>query len=345
MSDIDWVNLSQYPFFDKRKHPSAAQCDDIARSITGAMQASPVDTLSTLTYCVICNQCPSEETWIVVFREKNLKAKPLDQIVRLANDAFGPLALQPIYHGDVENANPPLSIYTTPCRPGISLLSTLRCQVYLRREQKEEHIYFIQDLARYFALSWENPQPMNPKELLYLRQAGIRYQLRQFKEVTPSILPSEMIDELIELLPQLFSTEYPSVLTNGNLSLTNIRIDEETRQITSIVDWSLAKILPFGMDLDVLFLVTGYMGLTEWKDYNCKTALVDCFWDEFFACLPRTVLARDVSLEDIRFLAEQAAKLGAILRYGFNRRADGSSDGEVSISEREIVQLRAWFGV
>ncbi|KAJ5713832.1 uncharacterized protein N7483_011013 [Penicillium malachiteum] len=281
------------------------------------------------------------------YAENSPKAKPLDHILKLANDTFGHLASQPIYHGDVENAKPPLSIYTTPCQPGISLLSTLRCQVYLCREQKEEHIYFIRDLARYFALSWENPQPMKPKELLYIRQAGIRYQLRQFKEleVTPSILPTEMIDELIELLPQLFSTEYPSVLTNGNLSLANIRIDEETRQITSIVDWSLTKVLPFGMDLDILSLVTGYMGLTEWKDYNCKRVLVDCFWEEFFACLPRTVLTRDVSLEDIRFLAEQAAKVGAILRYGFKRRADGSSDGEVSISDREIVQLRAWFGV
>ncbi|KAJ5803384.1 uncharacterized protein N7503_005834 [Penicillium pulvis] len=67
---------------------------------------------------------------------------------------------------------------------------------------------------------------------------------------------------------QLAHAEHPTVLTNGNLSLTNVRVDEATYEITNIVDWSLAKVLPFGMDLDDLFLVTGYMGLWNWVNYE-----------------------------------------------------------------------------
>lgn len=181
---------------------------------------------------------------------------------------------------------------------------------------------------------------MNPPELRYIRQAGIRHQLRQFKQRAPSVLPVHIIDELIKALPTLFSAEYPSVLTNGNLSLTNIRVDDATYEIASIVDWSLAKVLPFGMDLDVLFLVTGYMDLSNWMDYECKQFMLDCFWDEFGASVEPHV-ARGQG----RILAEKAAMIGALLRYGFTRREDGASDSVVSVSDRDIALLRAWFGV
>ena len=181
---------------------------------------------------------------------------------------------------------------------------------------------------------------MKPQELRFIRQAGIRHQLRQFKRLAPSVIPAYMIDELISLLPVLFSDKYPAVLTNGNLSLINIRVDEATYEIASIADWALAKVLPFGMDLDILFLTTGYMGLRQWKDYECKPFFLNCFWDEFWASV---VPECHTDRERMRFLAEQAAKIGAILRYGFSRRKDGASDSVVSVSDRDGRQLRAWF--
>lgn len=149
MSDIDWVNLAQYAFFDNRNSPSATQCDDIAQVITGATQVSPVDTLSTMTYCVICTNCsslPSER--IVLFRENNSKAKPLDHIVQLAKDTFGPLAPESTYYGEVEKAEPPVSIYTMPCQPGTSLLSALPCQIDLPLKQKTEMVSLLRSLAK-----------------------------------------------------------------------------------------------------------------------------------------------------------------------------------------------------
>lgn len=272
LSNMDWVQLAQYPFFDHRRSPSATQCDDIAQSITGATEIIPLNSFNTTTYSVICNNCSS---------------LPLDRIV-------------------------------------------------IFREAKAEPL----GIFSYFALSWSNKQIMNPPELLYIRQAGIRHQLRQFKHLAPSVLPVHMIDELIQVLPTLFSAEYPSVLTNGNLSITNIRVDEVTCEITNIVDWSLAKVLPFGMDLDVLFLVTGYMGLRNWRDYECKQFMLDCFWDGFWASVkPHVDRGR------VRMLAEKAAMIGALLRYGFTRREDGTSDSVVSVSDRDSALLRAWFGV
>lgn len=149
-----------------------------------------------------------------------------------------------------------------------------------------------------------------------------------------------MIDELIQVLPTLFSAEYSSVLTNGNMSLTNIRVDEATYEITNIVDWSLAKVLPFGMDLDVLFLVTGYMGLSNWRDYECKQFMLDCFWDGFWVSVEPHVDRGRVGM-----LAEKAAMIGALLRYGFTRREDGASDSVISVFDRDSALLRAWFGV
>ncbi|KAJ5656823.1 hypothetical protein N7507_008773 [Penicillium longicatenatum] len=337
---MDWVQLAQYPFFDHRKFPSATQCDGIAQSLTGATNIVPVNSLNTRTYSVICNDCstlPLDR--IVVFREANSKTEPLDYIVKLAKETYGPLAPEPTFYDRLESTNPPLSIYTMPCQPGISLLSALRCQVKLSRQQKAKQVSFIRDVARFFALSWSNNQIMDPPELLYIRQAGIRHQLRLFKQLAPSVLPVHLIDELIQVLPTLFSAEYPSVLTNGNLSLTNIRVDEATYEISNIVDWSLVKVLPFGMDLDVLFLVTGYMGSRNWRDYECKQFMLDCFWDEFWASVePSVDRGRD------RFIAEKAALIGALLRYGFTRREDGASDSVVSVSDRDTALLRAWFG-
>ncbi|KAJ5897451.1 hypothetical protein N7504_007739 [Penicillium tannophilum] len=144
---MDWVQLAQYPFFDHRKSPSATQCDDIAQSITGATKIIPVNSFNTMTYSVICNNCSSLPLdRIVIFREA--KAEPLDHIVKLAKEAFGPLAPEPTFYDKLESADPPLCIYITPCQSGISLLSALRCQVNLSRQQRAKQASFIRDLAR-----------------------------------------------------------------------------------------------------------------------------------------------------------------------------------------------------
>lgn len=139
----------------------------------------------------------------------------------------------------------------------------------------------------------------------------------------------------------LFSPEYPQVLTHNDFSVTNILIDEDTFEITGIVDWSLATIMPFGMDLDVLFLTTGFMDLHGWHNYGCKPQLIEVFWEEFWAI---TRIEAEEHRRRTRRLAEAAGKIGAILRLAFRRNVNGSPAEEVLASESRMQQLNAWVG-
>jgi hypothetical protein len=134
---------------------------------------------------------------------------------------------------------------------------------------------------------------------------------------------------------------YHWALSYCDLSLTNILLDEETFDMTGVVDWSLASIMPFGADLDILFLTTGFMTLDGWNDYACKSQLLDTFWDEFWH-------ASGIEEEDrqgrIKASAEAVAKIWDVLRLAFRRNADGSPPDEVMVPESRMEQLRAWIG-
>ena len=138
----------------------------------------------------------------------------------------------------------------------------------------------------------------------------------------------------------LFSQKYPQVLTHGDLSRTNILVDENTFEITGIVDWSLAAVLPFGMELDCLFLMMGYMNLSGWHNYACRPHLQIAFWNEFWTVSGIEDTTRQM---EVRTMAESAARIGAVLRYAFQRNADGSSSEVVLTSDRTSNYLDAWI--
>ena len=48
--------------------------------------------------------------------------------------------------------------------------------------------------------------------------------------------------------------------------MTDILIDKDMYEITSIVDWSLTTVLPFGMEPDTLRLTTDHRDLDGWRD-------------------------------------------------------------------------------
>lgn len=148
------------------------------------------------------------------------------------------------------------------------------------------------------------------------------------------------MSSLIDGLDSIFDQTYPQVLTHGDFSITNILIDEETFDITGIVDWSLASVMPFGADLDILFHTTGFMTLDGWNDYTCKSQLIDAFWCEFWHV---TGIEGEDAGRRIRTSAEVAAKIWAVLRMAFHRNADGSPSDEVLVIESRMEQLRAWL--
>ena len=80
------------------------------------------------------------------------------------------------------------------------------------------------------------PQPVDSK-LLEEHRAAISRRLTKLKRTSPSILPDQdIINKLEQILPILFSHGYPQVLTHNDLSSTNILVDQETLEITCIVD-------------------------------------------------------------------------------------------------------------
>ena len=53
--------------------------------------------------------------------------------------------------------------------------------------------------------------------------------------------------------------------------------------------------------------------------------------------------ADTVHLKNIRSRAEVAAKIGALLRYAFDRNPDGSPSEVLTTSESMLKMLKAWF--
>lgn len=159
------------------------------------------------------------------------------------------------------------------------------------------------------------------------------------------LLPnSSVLSTLIDALPALFgpaSKPWPYVLTHGDLSVTNILVDEDNLEITGVVDWSLAAVLSFGLDLDILLLTTGFMDLNGWHDYACKARLQAIFWEEFWAA---SGVEDEAHRREMQRLAEAAGRIGAVLRLAFARNADGSPAEEVLISDSRMKQLVSWFG-
>jgi aminoglycoside phosphotransferase (APT) family kinase protein len=192
-------------------------------------------------------------------------------------------------------------------------------------------------LVRYFARCWLKPQQLTAEARA---EAMDEVRRRLLLLSSSRILGAPVVSELERSLPILFGQEYPQVLTHGDFSMTNILVHEDTYEITGIVDWSLAALLPFGMELDCLFLTTGFMDLDGWHDYACCSQLREAFWTEFWSASG----IEDGAGRNIRNMAEQAARIGAMLRYAFRRNANGSPSEALAPEDAVAWKyLRAWL--
>lgn len=69
-------------------------------------------------------------------------------MVKLAKEIHGDLVPQSTCHGDVEEADPPLSIYSIPYLRGSSCTEVLAFQVEMDPEEEAKHGVFVKHLAR-----------------------------------------------------------------------------------------------------------------------------------------------------------------------------------------------------
>ena len=90
----------------------------------------------------------------------------------------------------------------------------------------------------------------------------------------------------------------------------NILINFETGNITGIVDWAEARVLPFGFALWGLENMFGYMDSTGWHYYDNRHELEEHFWQAFWTKTHNT------SEGDMQ-LIRSARMVGLFCRYGF----------------------------
>ncbi|KAL3471869.1 hypothetical protein BJX99DRAFT_266381 [Aspergillus californicus] len=316
MVERSWAQQAIDKFFETRESPTQSECDDDARRISGGSAVQPVAVPDSLSYTVICTGRPGKRRDLIVsFRESK---STLDQgVVKLAKSIHGVLVPEAAYHGKMPGASPPLIIYTMPYLQGTPCLEAFSTESELSPEDEARQECYVKHLARYFARCWLRPQPVHP----------------QLKD-SFSILPRTTISELERNVPILFKPTYPQILTHNDLSLFN----EKTFEITGIVDWSLARVLPFGMELDSLLLATGYMDLSGWHNYTCRLQLLNAFWDEFWT---QCRVYDDVYRQEVRTVAVQATNIGIVLHYAFQRNADGSPSEELTTSKWALETLNA----
>lgn len=197
----------------------------------------------------------------------------------------------------------------------------------------------------YFARCWIHAQTVSPESLVD-KLCAMQSWLRRLNESLPSHAQflSATLPALLTALPGLFTPSYPQVITHGDLSLTNILVQPSSLAICGIVDWSLAIILPFGLDLDIQFLTTGFMDHEGWYNYEYGPRMREAFWEGFFLIFAGGDWD-DKERGKTRQEAETAAKIGAVLRYTFKRNADGSAGTELVDEESTGWKyLKAWFG-
>lgn len=151
-------------------------------------------------------------------------------------------------------------------------------------------------------------------------------------------LPSRftgIISKIREELPTIFVPTYPLVLTHADLCEMNIIVNPEAGDITGIVDWAEAKILPFGMSLWGFQNMLGIMDSEGWHYHENFSRLEGLFWDTFY----RNVGV--VSNDDKRAM-KTAERAGLVLRYGFAWE-DGVFERPVTERDSSIRYLDAFL--
>lgn len=84
------------------------------------------------------------------------------------------------------------------------------------------------------------------------------------------------------------------------------------------------------------------MDLDGWHYFHCRPQLLEVFWGEFWAG-SGVEKNSNVDREHIRAMAEKSAIIGAMLRYAFDRKEDGSPSEVLSTSEVMLSMLKAFI--
>ncbi|KAK8038283.1 hypothetical protein PG994_015050 [Apiospora phragmitis] len=317
-----WMKESIDEWFTQRPKPSQMTLDSHAKAVLKGSSVRPVELQGSLSYTVVVT---TER--IVSFRvpEQGLGGV----LEKLAAQIHGDVVPEATNHGmigngeDEEKAGQPLHVVSMPFIPGKAYYEVEWKLPVLDEAALKKQLTFNLHLARYFARAWNNSQPVSESKLHEQRQfmlgkLAIIKKKPQFDYMKPHV------DELEGEggIGHLSSNDYPQVLTHDDLSYTNILVNEETFAIQGIIDWSLAKIAPFGWDYLGVRKLNGIAPEESWIDSSDRSILERCFWDEFFAVAGITDVKEQLK---VQHHATLAAKHATIIHYCFCKELDGTT--------------------
>ncbi|TDZ18785.1 hypothetical protein Cob_v008416 [Colletotrichum orbiculare MAFF 240422] len=286
-------------FFSKYGSASESDCKAFASKITGSLTVHTA-TQGAFSYTV------ASERHVVQFRGK---VSPLDiGLLNLAKRIHGgtvawtfdagrlPEDAEVLVYCMEKLPGQPYSQLSGPCL-GLSALVSQRRMT-------------LKGFARFFAQSWNKPQPVERNRILQTKSSH-----QQKLLVLLNSLPKaygRLLSFCLNNLDAAFHAEMPWALTHGDLCDTNIMIDSESGELTGIIDWAEGDVLPFGMALWGLETLLGYMdvGQGRWVYYSQREEMEKLFWHYFLEDAGPVSGAQGRGISVIRLI-------GIFFRHGF----------------------------
>ncbi|KFA76035.1 hypothetical protein S40288_00313 [Stachybotrys chartarum IBT 40288] len=198
-------------------------------------------------------------------------------------------------------------------------------RIELSALEEYDRAQLLREVARFFAMAFVASQD----EKLETSKA-LEGSVSQAIEAVSDFLSPSIITQLNTTGGLLFSSEYPQVLVPRD-PMQGIVVSEATNRIVGISDWEDVAVQPFGMGLDCLYWLTGYVqSIWGWQPYGCRGRLLDAFWEEFWqaAGIEETLPGRRGNFREV---AEIAAKVGLLAR------CDLDADDFVKFTLREML--------
>ena len=305
-------------FFTSNTTATRQQCDNFALSLAGG-RVSPVQIQGTFSYTVTAG---TDKPKLFQFR---LQGSSFDMNIMSLAEAVHPQFVAGCQYHGVLGQSQPLHIYEMDNLPGTTYILARDISVVQPPDATSRQRSTVIDLARwvsmlvihfrlansvhsFFAQSWNGDQQLCADDT-----AAMLAEFDSKFDLLARSLPSQFssnLDRIRQDLSSLFSGALPFALSHGDLCEMNILVDSETGNITGIVDWAEARILPFGFSLWGFENVLGYMDSDGWHYYDNRRELEDLFWETF------REKANNLSDADLQ-LIRTARLAGLFCRYGF----------------------------
>lgn len=287
-------------------------------------------------------------------------------IARAAREVYGPLAPE---IRAVEVCLPGGLVGYEMGRVGGRALSLLLQEHAVESDRQVKQRTLVTSLAHLLARSWPREKAarrrdsvVQPSSLPHSTKApGTMLSLCTGKvgsQIAPKLLklaaalPDKRLrakaQDALDNLQRVLTGDYPVVLNHGDLIPSNILVDEETWDITGLVDWAEAEVLPFGMCLYGLEHLLGNLHEVShpnggskrpvWVYDDSAEQLRQLFYDTLTSLVPELKHRQ----EELRLMRD----IGVFLWHGYawdegaiDRVVDEVRDGE------ELAKLRAMLGV